>query len=82
MHDQGSCDVAQEEGQMDFGVLNLLVGDDAQRPWAVDELAREIGERIDVEGALARLHGAGLVHRCGGFVFATRAAVRAERLLA
>ena len=35
----------------------------------------EIGEQIATADALASLHAAGLIHRCGAFVFATRAAL-------
>jgi hypothetical protein len=62
----------------DSGVYGLLIHPDRQRPWSVSELALELGDRLDVEDALARLHGAGLVHRCGEFVWATRAALAAD----
>lgn len=62
-------------------MLDLLLHGDAAGPWAVEELVREIGDRIAVADALARLVGAGLLHRLdAGFVFASRAAVRACRL--
>jgi predicted transcriptional regulator len=80
MHDQRSPTVAEDEERADFAVLHLLTDDDAQRPWTVDEVAREIGDRIEAEDSLARLYGAGLVHRIEGFVFATRPALRAVRL--
>jgi hypothetical protein len=47
----------------------------------VDELALEVGCELSVPDAIARLHGAGLAHLCGGFVFATRAASRFGQLL-
>jgi predicted transcriptional regulator len=80
MHDQRSPTVAEDEERADFAVLNLLLGDDAQRPWTVEEVAREIGDRIATVDALARLYGAGLVHRFEEFVFATRPALRADRI--
>lgn len=43
---------------------------------SLDEVAREVGDQLVVTDALARLHGAGLVHRLDGFVWLTRAAVR------
>jgi hypothetical protein len=60
-------------------IFGLLTTPNEQRPWSVGELALEIG-KIDVEDALARLHGAGLVHRCGEFVWATRAALAADAI--
>ena len=66
---------------MDQAVLDLLLHGDAAGPWAEEELVREIGDHIAVTDALARLGGVGLLHRLGGgFVFASRAAVRASRL--
>jgi hypothetical protein len=47
-------------------------------PWSRDELRREIsgpdGAPAEVEGAIAELYGAGLVHVQGGLVTLTRAA--------
>lgn len=58
-------------------VLDLLVDADAQRPWSLEEVIREIGSPLAVTDALGGLHAAGLIHRTNdGFVFATRAAVR------
>jgi hypothetical protein len=62
-------------------VLGLLTDAEVQRPWSVAELEREIGHHVRTLDAVARLYAAGLVHRLdGGFVFATRAAVRASEL--
>lgn len=44
--------------------------------WSVEELVAEIGRRLDTTDAVAALNAAGLIHRCGEFVFATRAAIR------
>jgi len=81
MQDEGTSKVAEEEDAADKAILALLLTPEEQRPWAVDEIAREIGDRIDTLDSLARLRGAGLIHRCGEFAFATRAALTAERLL-
>ena len=46
-----------------------------------DELARALGEeRFLVEDAAAALVGAGLLHRHGEFIVASRAAVRFDEL--
>ena len=42
--------------------------------------AKLSASRIEVIDGLASLHAAGLIHRCGDFVFATRAASRFDRL--
>ena len=70
-----------DEARTDQAVLDLLLHGDTAGPWAEEELAREIGDRVVVLDALARLYAAGLVHRLSeGFVFASRAAVSASRL--
>jgi hypothetical protein len=48
--------------------------------WSVNELAREIGKPIDVEDAIHRLHGQGLIHRLDDFVFVSHAAACCEAL--
>lgn len=76
MRDQRSP-VAEGEDRVDVAVLGLLLGDD--RLWSVEEVGREIGDPVEVADSLARLYGAGLVHRLEDFAFATRAAVHAAR---
>ena len=71
---------AEDEERIDTAVLALLLGDHG-RPWSNDEVALEIGDPIAATDSLARLYGAGLVHRLGGFVFASRSALRSVRLL-
>lgn len=44
------------------------------------ELAVAIGDHATAELAVEDLHAAGLVHRLGEFVFATRAVMRAREL--
>jgi predicted transcriptional regulator len=63
---------------MDVAVLGLLLSTD--RLWSAEEVGREIGDPVEAADSLARLHGAGLVHRLQDFVFPTRAAVEAARL--
>jgi hypothetical protein len=83
MHDEEVGNAAQEDDRLDRAILDLLLHDQSCGPWAIEELVREIGDRAAVEDSLARLYGAGLIHRIlGGFVFATRAAVRANQLAA
>jgi hypothetical protein len=60
--------------KMAMPVLELLLGED--RPWALEELAREVGDRVETIDAVADLHGHGLVNRIGDeFVIASRAAL-------
>lgn len=63
-------------------ILGMLLIQDEQRPWSVHEVELEVGDHIETVDGLSGLHRAGLIHRCGEFVFATRAAVRAQQLAA
>ena len=74
-----SNDLAQAEKDIDKGVLELLLHSQ-QWPWSVEDVGREIGDRLGAEDALSRLARAGLAHRHDGFVFPTRAAIRAVEL--
>lgn len=61
------------------GVLASLLAED--RPWMVEELIREKGERIEVEDAIAELQAAGLLNRINKrVVCASRAAIRADEM--
>jgi predicted transcriptional regulator len=80
MQDEISRMPDEQEETAQKGVLGLLLALDSQRPWSVAEVERELGEHISTVDAVASLHAAGLVHRCGEFVFATRAALRLDRL--
>jgi hypothetical protein len=80
MQDEGTCTLTEDNRQTEATILCLLLDPKIQRPWAVDEVIREIGRPIDTNDALARLQAAGLVHRVNGFVFATRAALRLDQI--
>jgi hypothetical protein len=68
--------------QVDRAIQSLLLFEPSVGPWAIDELVREIGDHIDVDDSLQRLHRASLIHRLDdGFVFASRAAAHAATLL-
>ena len=78
MPEQLRSSVAEWERHIDGVLLSLLLGRGSQRPWAVEEIEREIGN--DTKDSLNRLYGVGLIHRLEGFVWATRAAIMAEEL--
>jgi hypothetical protein len=77
-----------EEDLAQQGVLTVLLdAHPAQR--SIEEIVRELAEdpeafgaRDRIENAIRDLAGAGLLHRHGRFVFATRAAVRLDELRA
>lgn len=66
--------------QVDSAVLGLLLAPDSERPWSDEEIAREIGDKVETTDSLARLAGAGLVHRLKGFSWASRAALHGDAL--
>jgi hypothetical protein len=81
--------VEREDDIAQQAVLGLLV-DAHPGQYSVEELVRRMtadepdafSPRDHVHNAIRDLVGAGLAHRHGSFVFATRAAVRADELKA
>lgn len=73
-------DAAAEFDRVEHSVLCLLLDPESPGPWAINEVARAIGDETQAVEALVSLHGAGLVHRCHEFVFVTRPAARLGRL--
>lgn len=80
MHDQRSCDAALDEAAIDQTIMSLLLEDDCRPLWAVEEVAREVGDPLATREGLDRLQGVGLVHRLDGFVLATRSALHGTRI--
>jgi hypothetical protein len=75
-------DVPQHlEGEVtERGVLGVLMNSETPGLWSEAEVARELGDGLAVTDAVCALEAAGLVHRCQGFVFPTRAAARFDKL--
>jgi hypothetical protein len=67
--------------ETEFVVLALLLDPDSPGPWAVAELAREVGCELSAADAVVRLHAAGLVHLNRELVFASRPAARFGKLM-
>jgi hypothetical protein len=72
--------VAVELDRAERAALDLLLTSGGPGLWSMAELARALGCEVRAADAVAGLAAAGLVHRHGDFVFATRAAVRADAL--
>jgi hypothetical protein len=66
--------LAEKDDATDSEVLSIMLYADKQWPWSVEEIVRELGS-TDAVDAVARLAGAGLLHRIGDFIFPTRAAI-------
>jgi hypothetical protein len=77
MHDQ-PIDVIERDNAEDSAIMMTLLQETSHRPWAVDEVAREMGR--DVTDSLRRLYGGGLIHRLDGFVWVSRAAAMADEI--
>jgi hypothetical protein len=61
-------------------IFGLLIGSERQ-VWAVDDIVREIGDRLAVIDALRDMQAGGVVHRLtDDFVLASRTAVTATEL--
>lgn len=75
MQHEPTSQAAQDEERVGWAILELLV-DEETSSWSEDEIASELShiKRGDVTDGLARLSGVGVVHRCNGFAFLTRAA--------
>jgi hypothetical protein len=75
-------DPAAEFDRTESTVLEVLIGSEGDSGlWSVAELGLEVGDELKAIDALEALHRAGLIHRTSdGFVFATRAAIRASEL--
>jgi hypothetical protein len=82
MQDKASAPVVERRSEdVELAVLASLLEPGQPAPWSMAELALEVGCELAASKAVVRLHAAGLVHRCGGFVWPTRAASRFCRLL-
>lgn len=79
-HEPNQPSATEEDNRYDAAILALLLNPDLNAPLSVSEVAREIGDRPAVDDALARLNGAGLLHRCGEFVFSSAAARRFDAI--
>jgi hypothetical protein len=76
-----SCVVAEQGRQAEGAILGLLLNFDSGSLWSVEEVVRQLSaSRLEVIDGLASLQAAGLIHRVGDFVFATRAASSFDRL--
>ncbi len=83
MHEQRMAADPSRAGRTDEELDSLVLGlllEGASWLWSVDEIGRELDDRVEVQDAVARLATAGLLHRLGEFVFASRSARRAGEL--
>ncbi|HEX4837603.1 MAG TPA: hypothetical protein VFV03_03640 [Solirubrobacteraceae bacterium] len=73
--------MANQDRQAEGAILGLLLNYEAGSMWSVEEVVRKLSaSRLEVIDGLASLQAAGLIHRLGDFVFATRAAASFDQL--
>ena len=77
---RGRLSPAEEDAQIEHAILGLLLSSDLPGLWTTEEVADEVGDPLAMINALSRLDRAGLIHRCEGFEFPTRAAARFDEL--
>lgn len=81
MHQQGIRETAVENDRDDRTIIGVLLVKDDQRPWSVEELERELGDRLRAVDAIDRLRASGLIHRTADdLIFPTRAALHLDRI--
>jgi hypothetical protein len=73
--------VARLRDEVEFVVLALLLDIGSPGPWTVSEIGREVGCETRAAEAVLGLDAAGLVHRSGDLVFASRPATRFGQLI-
>jgi hypothetical protein len=76
MHKHRTPHGLEQHALIDRALLQLLLGDEHQRPWAEDELARAVSLPGDVRDGLRRLRASRLIHRWNDLATASRPAVR------
>jgi hypothetical protein len=82
MQDQPiDADARLADDEVERAVLALLLAPGLRGPWSAQELGLEVGSELVATAAVIRLHAAGLVHLCHGFVWATRPAARVHELI-
>lgn len=79
--DRGDLLPAEQDDIIDRAILELLLDSDEPGLWSPEELELQIGDQLATTDSLKRLHTASLIHRCDGFVFASRAAVQFGALI-
>jgi hypothetical protein len=81
MQDQPSgADMGAADDGVEREVLALLLESRLPGPWSAQELGLELGSVLAATDAVMRLHAAGLVHLCHGFVWPTRPTARMHGL--
>lgn len=78
---QGQTGASGERQRTVERAIATLLLESGGAPWTTGELVRELGDRVDALDAIDRLARAGVVHRHGDLVFATRAARELDAVL-
>lgn len=74
-------DPAGQDDADDNSIMGALLVESDQRPWSVEELARDLGNHIRAQDSINRLQRLGLIHRTNDdLVYPTKAAIHMDRI--
>jgi hypothetical protein len=54
MRDERTLTVAEADARTDSAILGLLLSRGGERPWSIEELARELGDEVEAIDGVCR----------------------------
>jgi hypothetical protein len=81
MLDNPTREPAEQDTDDDTSIMSALLVEGDQRPWSIEELARDLGDQTRAHDSIDRLQRLGLIHRTSDdLVYPTRAAIYMDRI--